>query len=98
MNPRSAYLHVPFCRHRCGYCNFTLVAGRDDLIDTYLDARSGYYFEMNPRGAMGDTLLLSTSATGGGDSARAWDGIWTGKVQKSQMGWTIEIEIPFRTM
>ena len=67
-------------------------------FDTYLDARSGYYFEMNPRGAMGDTLLLSTSATGGGDSARAWDGIWTGKVQKSEMGWTIEIEIPFRTL
>src|SRR5262245_26787002 len=34
--PRSAYLHVPFCRHRCGYCNFTLVAGRDDLISKYL--------------------------------------------------------------
>jgi len=67
-------------------------------FDTYLDARSGYYFEMNPRGAMGDTLLLSTSATGGGDSARAWDGIWTGKVQKSESGWTIEIEIPFRTL
>src|SRR5262245_38012637 len=36
--PRAAYIHVPFCRHRCGYCNFTLVAGRDDLIGTYLDA------------------------------------------------------------
>lgn len=33
----SAYVHVPFCRHRCGYCNFTLVAGRDDLIDDYLN-------------------------------------------------------------
>jgi oxygen-independent coproporphyrinogen-3 oxidase len=29
---------VPFCRHRCGYCNFTLVAGRDDLIGDYLRA------------------------------------------------------------
>ena len=38
MTPRAAYLHVPFCRHRCGYCNFTLVAGRDDLIDAYLNA------------------------------------------------------------
>lgn len=36
--PRSAYIHVPFCAHRCGYCNFTLVAGRDDLIEAYLDA------------------------------------------------------------
>jgi oxygen-independent coproporphyrinogen-3 oxidase len=37
-DPRSAYIHVPFCRHRCGYCNFTLVAGRDDLIGAYLGA------------------------------------------------------------
>lgn len=36
--PRAAYVHVPFCAHRCGYCNFTLVAGRDDLIEPYLAA------------------------------------------------------------
>jgi oxygen-independent coproporphyrinogen III oxidase len=36
--PRSAYIHVPFCVHRCGYCDFTLVARRDDLIGSYLDA------------------------------------------------------------
>jgi len=36
--PRAAYIHVPFCRHRCGYCNFTVVAGRDDLIERYLHA------------------------------------------------------------
>jgi oxygen-independent coproporphyrinogen III oxidase len=36
--PRAAYIHVPFCAHRCGYCNFTLVAGRNDLIDDYLRA------------------------------------------------------------
>jgi oxygen-independent coproporphyrinogen-3 oxidase len=38
MAPRSAYLHVPFCRHRCGYCNFAVVAGRDDLAADYLRA------------------------------------------------------------
>ena len=36
--PRSAYLHVPFCTHRCGYCNFTLIAGRPDLVEAYLEA------------------------------------------------------------
>ncbi len=36
--PKSVYIHIPFCRHRCGYCNFTLVAGRDYLIDRFLDA------------------------------------------------------------
>ncbi len=36
--PRAVYIHIPFCRHRCGYCNFALVAGRDYLIDRFLDA------------------------------------------------------------
>jgi len=35
--PTSAYIHVPFCLHKCGYCDFTVVAGRDDLIDIFLD-------------------------------------------------------------
>ncbi len=38
MRPRHAYVHVPFCRHRCGYCDFTLVAGRDDLVERYYAA------------------------------------------------------------
>ena len=37
-DPRSVYIHVPFCRHRCGYCNFALVAGRDYLINRFLSA------------------------------------------------------------
>jgi oxygen-independent coproporphyrinogen-3 oxidase len=36
--PKAAYVHVPFCAHRCGYCDFTLVAGRDELIEPYLRA------------------------------------------------------------
>ena len=36
--PRAAYIHVPFCAHRCGYCNFTLVADRNELVKPYLRA------------------------------------------------------------
>lgn len=36
--PRSAYIHVPFCKYRCGYCDFAIVANRDDLVGAYLDA------------------------------------------------------------
>jgi oxygen-independent coproporphyrinogen-3 oxidase len=36
--PTAAYVHVPFCAHRCGYCDFTVMAGKDHLIDDYLQA------------------------------------------------------------
>ena len=38
MLPRSAYIHVPFCAHHCGYCNFSVIAGRNDLAEEYIDA------------------------------------------------------------
>ncbi|MFN7917947.1 MAG: DUF5916 domain-containing protein [Vicinamibacterales bacterium] len=61
-------------------------------IDTFLDAQSGYFFEMNPSGLMGDSLM------GGGIDNRQWDGIWNARVTRSGIGWTIEIEIPFRSL
>ncbi len=36
--PRAAYIHVPFCAHHCGYCDFAIAAGQDHVIDLYLDA------------------------------------------------------------
>src|SRR5438309_5783565 len=36
--PRAAYIHVPFCAHHCGYCDFAIAVGKDALIDRYLDA------------------------------------------------------------
>ena len=38
MQPHSVYLHIPFCRHRCGYCDFNTYAGLDDLIPAYVQA------------------------------------------------------------
>lgn len=59
--PRALYVHVPFCRHRCGYCDFTLVAGRDDLIERYLTA-----LEMELAGAAPEGAELETLFLGGG--------------------------------
>ncbi len=36
--PRNAYIHVPFCSHHCGYCDFSVIANRLDLVDSYLAA------------------------------------------------------------
>jgi oxygen-independent coproporphyrinogen-3 oxidase len=38
LEPRTAYIHVPFCAHHCGYCDFAVSAGNDHLIEHYLDA------------------------------------------------------------
>lgn len=32
------YVHVPFCAHRCGYCDFVTVTGHDERMDAYVDA------------------------------------------------------------
>lgn len=34
----GAYLHIPFCARVCPYCDFAVVAGRDDVMGRYLDA------------------------------------------------------------
>ncbi len=34
----GAYVHIPFCAAVCPYCDFAVVAGKDDLIDRYCSA------------------------------------------------------------
>ena len=65
------------------------------ILDTYLDGRNAYFFEINPRGLMGDGLLT----IGQGRSLnKDWDGIWRPWTYIGDFGWSAEIRIPFHTL
>lgn len=73
--------------------------GSDDrfmwILDTFRDGRTGYFFEINPAGLLGDGLMRIGS---GGSINKSWDGIWDVRVRRHERGWTAEIRIPFRTL
>ena len=38
MQAHSLYLHIPFCHHRCSYCDFNTYSGMEALIPEYVEA------------------------------------------------------------
>lgn len=38
MPPRSAYVHIPFCKEICAYCDFPKVFYKEDWAESYLSA------------------------------------------------------------
>lgn len=71
--------------------------GTDDrfmwIISTFNDNRTGYFFETNPAGLLGDGLI-----EGGGGFNKRWNGIWNIRTSIQENGWAVEVRIPFSTL
>jgi oxygen-independent coproporphyrinogen-3 oxidase len=60
----SLYIHIPFCSHRCAYCDFNTYAGQESSIPDYVSAlarEAAYIGENAP-----DRLNLGSIFFGGG--------------------------------
>ncbi len=68
-----------------------------DFVRIYLDPnltrRNGYAFEVNVLGGREDGLLSNNS-----EPIYQWNAIWAAKTKRVPDGWTVEIEIPFRSI
>ncbi|HET6373979.1 MAG TPA: carbohydrate binding family 9 domain-containing protein, partial [Candidatus Polarisedimenticolia bacterium] len=64
------------------------------LLDTFHDRRNGFYFLTNPNGAKSDALVYDE----GRNTSFDWDGIWEVACRTTERGWTVEMEIPFKTL
>ncbi len=71
--------------------------GTDDrfmwIISTFDDNRTGYFFETNPAGLLGDGLI-----EGGGGFNKRWNGLWNIRTAIRPDGWSVEVRIPFSTL
>ena len=70
---------------------------RDDrvaiVVDTFLDRRNAFFFEMNPVGGRTDALIENNN-----NFRTDWDGIWYGRASINEEGWIAEMAIPFKTI
>jgi hypothetical protein len=80
------------------------------IFDTYRDRQNGFVFGTNPAGIEydgqvtnegqgGGGLAFGSQMTGsGGGFNLNWDGAWRVRTRTSDIGWTAEFAIPFRTL
>ncbi len=61
----GAYVHIPFCHRVCPYCDFAVVAGREDLADRYVAALVAEIDAADPFPAPVDAVFV-----GGGTPSR----------------------------
>jgi len=62
-------------------------------FDTFLDRRNGVAFYTNPLGAVGDFAITNEGSPNGD-----WNPVWDLRTGRFSGGWTIEMEIPFKSL
>ena len=63
------------------------------LFDTFYDRRNGFNFYTNPLGARADQQY-----TNEGNPNGDWNPVWDVRTGRFDGGWTVEMEIPFKTL
>jgi len=63
------------------------------ILDTYHDQRNAYFFSTNPVGALVDGRITENQRP-----SMEWDGIWNVRTHIDSTGWSVEFEIPFKTL
>lgn len=59
----SLYIHIPFCKHRCHYCDFVTTVGNEELFNPYVNALTSEIREISQSG---ETFDLHSIYFGGG--------------------------------
>ncbi len=80
------------------------------ILDTFFDRQNGFVFGTSPSGQEYDGQLVNEGAGGsgmgrggqtegaGGGFNQNWDGVWQVRTTISEVGWSAEFAIPFRTL
>ncbi len=78
MKPVGIYIHVPFCRYKCPYCDFYSVTAKDELLDRYTAETLRRVSLLSDRGISADTVYFgggTPSLLGGQRIARIMDAL-----------------------
>ena len=71
------------------------------IIDGILDRQNGLVFGTNPAGMEYDAQVVKEGASGafgGGGFNLNWDASWSVKARISDIGWSAEMRLPFKTL
>ena len=58
MKKIGIYVHIPFCKLKCIYCDFISYSGKNDYINSYLQSLKEEIIETNKTDLIVDTIYI----------------------------------------